>query len=135
MSSVSAQSTIFVATPVGNAVATYKNALKTHFTEVMGGCSIVTLTNNAMADSIAQIMTIDRTNRKVSSNFSTQLYSSGIDYICYSIIDERNGRLNIETMLVNCSTGNVERILSRSISRDMEEIRMLTQIFTKQLLF
>ena len=136
MPALFAQNNIFIAHPAGNAVSAYKNALYTSFNDVWGGFSVVQLVNNGTADSISRILTIDRNERKVSSEYITAVTSlSGLDYICYTIIDERNGRLNVEAILINCSTGNLDRMLSRSIPRDINEIKILTQIYAKQLLY
>ncbi|MBR5028993.1 MAG: hypothetical protein IKX51_07215 [Bacteroidales bacterium] len=136
MPALFAQNNVFIANPTGNAVSTYKNALYNYFNDVLGGFSEFHLVNSQAADSLSQVITIDRNSRKVSSHYTTSVTSlTGVDYICYTIIDERNGRLNVEAMLINCSTGNLDRMLSRSIARDMNEIRTLAQIFAKQLLY
>ncbi|MBR4198833.1 MAG: hypothetical protein IKQ94_08680 [Bacteroidales bacterium] len=131
-----AQNNVFIANPTGNAVSTYKNALYNNFDDVLSGFTEYQLVNSSAADSLSRVLTIDRNSRKVSSQFTTALSNlSGVNYICYTIIDERNGRLNVEAMLINCSTGNLDRMLSRSIARDMNEIRTLAQMFAKQLLY
>lgn len=136
MPSLFAQSNIFIANPTGNAVSTYKNALYNDFDEVLGGFTEYQLVSNAAADSVSRALTIDRNARKVSSQYITAVTSlTGVNYICYTIIDERNGRLNVDAMLINCSTGNLDRMLSRSIARDMNELKELVQIFAKQLLY
>lgn len=134
---ISAQTNVYVANPSGNAINTYKTSLKNYFNDVLGGFSTVSLVApNTVADSILQQITIDRNNRKVSAQYLTDVASiSGTDKVCYTIIDERNGRLNVEAMLINCSTGNVEKILSQSISRSVNDIRTLVQIFSKKLFF
>ena len=136
MPALFAQNNIFIARPIGNAVSTYKNALYNYFGDVLGGFTHYNLVNSTLADSVSHSLSIDRNSRKVSSEYTSAVTSlTGVDYICYTIIDERNGRLNVEAMLINCSTGNLDRMLSRSIIRDVNEIRYLTETFAKQLLY
>lgn len=136
MPSLFAQNSIFIATPQGNAVGTYKTSLHNYFTEVLGSFTDFQLTNSVAADSLSQILTIDRNTRKVSSQYLTAVTNlTGVDYIIYTIIDERNGRLNIEAIRINCSDGSLDRMLSQSISRDIQEIRIITQVFAKQLMY
>ncbi len=135
--SVFAQSNIYVASPAGSAINTYKTALKNAFIDVMGGFTEFNLVGaNSSADSLSQALTIDRTNRKVASQYRTALANlNGIDNICYTIIDERNGRLHVESMLINCATGNITRMLSQSIIRDVDAIKTVAQKMSKQLLY
>ncbi len=135
--SVFAQSNIYVASPAGSAINTYKTALKNAFSDVLGGFTEFNLVGvNASVDSLLQVMIIDRTNRKVAASYRTALANlTGIDNICYTIIDERNGRIHVESMLINCSTGNITRMLSQSIIRDVEAIKTVAQKMSKQLLY
>ena len=127
---------IFIANPQGNAVGTYKTSLYNYFTEVLGSFTDFQLSNSVAADSLSQILTIDRNTRKVSNQYLTAITNlRGVDYIIYTIIDERNGRLNIEAIRINCSDGSLDRMLSQSISRDIQEIRIITQVFAKQLMY
>jgi hypothetical protein len=136
MPALFAQNNIYIANPQGNAVSTYKNALHNYFNEVLGGFTEFQLTNSVAADSLSQVLTIDRNMRKVSSQYITAVTNLiGVDYIIYTIIDERNGRLNIEAIRINCSDGSLDRMLSQSISRNVQEIRIITQIFAKQLMY
>ena len=136
MPALFAQNNIFIANPQGNAVSTYKNALYNHFNDVLGSFTDFQLTNSVAADSLSQVLTLDRNSRKVSDGYLTAVTNlSGVNYIIYTIIDERNGRLNIEAIRINCSNGSLDRMLSQSITRDVQEIRTITQIFAKQLMY
>ena len=136
MPALFAQNNIFISNPQGNAVSTYKNALYNHFNDVLGSFTDFQLTNSVAADSLSQVLTLDRNSRKVSDAYLTAVTNlSGVNYIIYTIIDERNGRLNIEAIRINCSNGSLDRMLSQSITRDVQEIRTITQIFAKQLMY
>ncbi len=136
MPALFAQNNIYLANPQGNAVSSYKNALYNDFNEVFGGFTNFQLTNSVAADSLMQILTIDRNSRKVSDQYLTAVTNlSGVDYIIYTIIDERNGRLNVEAIRINCSNGLLDRMLSQSIPRSLQEIRIITQVFAKQLMY
>ena len=138
VSSVCAQSTVVISTPMGNAAATYKNTLKLSYSEAIGGFTTVSLsnTNANVVDSIAGDLSINRTDRTADSITLVALQTmTGADYLCYSTIDERNGRLNVEAMLINCNTGRIEKILSRGISRNVIDVRNIAQILAKELLF
>jgi hypothetical protein len=136
MPALFAQNNIYIANPQGNAVSTYKNALYNYFTEVLGGFTQFQVTNSAAADSLSQVLTLDRNSRMVSDGYLTAVTNlTGVNYIIYTIIDERNGRLNIEAIRINCSDGSLDRMLSQSISRNVQEIRIITQVFAKQLMY
>ena len=135
-STLFAQNNIFIASPTGNAVNTYKNALYSYFNDVLGGFTEFRVVNSTAADSISQELTLDRNQRKVSSQYLSAITNlAGVDYIVYTIIDERNGRLNIEAIRINCSNGSLDRMLSQSISRNVSDIDILTQIFAKRLFY
>lgn len=138
VSSVCAQSTVVISTPSGNAVAAYKNTLKTSFSDAISGFSTVSLTNSYAnsVDSIAQDLEINRAQRTADTTALVTLQTiTGADYLCYSTIDERNGRLNIEAMLINCNTGRIEKLLTRGIARNTVDILRIGQMLSKELFF
>ncbi len=127
---------VVVAEPQGSANATYKNAAKNMMLSVMQGMSPISATANATVDGIVATASLNHSSTDVPSSVLTSLQAlNGIDCVCYILLNESNGRVYAEAMLINCTTGKVERPQTDVVGRNVREVEVAVSKFAKALIF
>lgn len=137
MAGVFAQTrSVVVAEPQGSANATYKNAAKNMMLSVMQGMSPISATANATVDGIVATTSLNHSSTDVPSSVLASLQAlNGTDYVCYILLNESNGRVYAEAMLINCVTGKVERPQTDVVGRNVREVEVAVSKFAKTLVF